>query len=315
VKALVTGSDGFIGSVIARKLAEQGHEVTGVDIKSGTDARDFFREDHARCDLAVHCAAVVGGRILVETPLAHAENLEIDAGLFQWAERTRPGRIVYISSVAAYPVRLQQQARTLSPVERELQDALSTLAGEPAFSHKVITLPPRSGRLQETDISLARPDLPDKTYGWAKLTGEMLAAQFGVPVSVVRPFTVYGEGQDPVFPFANMIQQVRERRDPVTVWGTGAQVRDFIHVDDVADAILTMAGRGIDGPVNLCTGRGVRLSELAAMMAWQADYIPQVQTIPDKPEGLPYRVGDPARLHEFYIPRISLEQGIERGLR
>lgn len=289
MRVLLTGSAGFIGRHFYRELASQGHAVFPVDRNHGlirVDVRDFFNYDFSGdFDLVIHCAAVVGGRILVESPMTHAENLETDAALFRWAERAKPRRIVYFSSVAAYPVVLQQ-----------------VWGG--SFSHK----------LCENDISLNNLRLPDELYGWAKLTGEMLASRSSVPVSVVRPFTVYGSGQDPIFPFANIARQFTEHRDPVTVWGTGNQVRDFIHVEDVVKAVITMAAGEISGPVNLCTGRGVSLRQLIGLFADQAGYSPYIETI-DKPEGLLYRVGSPDKLHEFYTPAVSLEEGIRRALK
>ena len=282
MRILITGSAGFIGGRLLRKLWYD-HTVVGVDKRpaSGTitvDARDFFRDwESGHYDLVIHCAAVVGGRKLVESPLAHAENLEIDAALFQWAERAKPGRIIYISSVAAYPAELQccPSVQPLHEDDIDLTDAISP---------------------------------PDELYGWAKLTGEFLASRCSVPVSIPRPFTVYGEDQDPVFPFGNLVMQVRSGCRPLTVWGTGNQVRDLIHVDDVACGIMEMARQGVDGPVNFCTGHGITLRELAGKMA------PDVETVPG-PEGLWYRVGSPRLFSKFYTPRISLDEGIERALR
>jgi nucleoside-diphosphate-sugar epimerase len=286
VKALVTGSAGFIGRAVTARLEDAGHDVLGIDLEGSPrrDVRNWFRNDEnpVPFDLVVHCAAVVGGRALIEdSPMAHAANLELDAALFRWAERSGPGRVVYVSSVAAYPRAFQH-------------------AGSPP--------------LTEGEVVIGDPLMPDQLYGWAKLTGEYLAARSSVPVSVPRPFTVYGDGQVAVHPFANLLAQVRERRDPVTVWGSGNQVRDFIHVEDVAAGILAMAEQGIDGPVNLCTGVPVSLRDLAGMMAAEAGYSPEIVPLHGKPEGLPCRVGNPARLHEFYVPRISLQEGIRRGL-
>lgn len=284
MRVLLTGSAGFIGSVIAARLADQGHSLTRVDKRTGIDARDFFRDwdsPSRRYDLVIHCAAMVGGRVLIESPMAHAENLEIDAGLFRWAEHVKPGRIVYISSVAAYPIGLQ-----------------STVGG----------------MLYEEDVDLDDMWVPDQLYGWAKLTGEYMAARSSIPVSIPRPFTVYGNGQNLIFPFANVAMQIRERRNPVTIWGSGDQVRDFIHVDDVADGIIAMADKEIDGPVNFCTGRPVSLRDLIAMMAEEAGYCPKIESLKGKPEGLIYRVGNPERLQEFYTPAVTLEDGIKKAL-
>ena len=68
-----------------------------------------------------------------------------------------------------------------------------------------------------------------------------------------------------------------------------------------------MAEQGIDGPVNLGTGRGTSLRDLAVMMAAAAGYTPEIKVNADKPAGVPRLVADPARLHEFYTPRVTLE--------
>ena len=281
-KVLVTGSSGFIGRHLVSTFADRGYEVGEIDIAhphNPFDARQFFKGRGPDVDVVVHAAAVVGGRKkVVGSPLDHAENLEIDAAMFRWARENRPGRVVYFSSSCAYPVN-QQRGKN---------------------------------QLHEDDISLSpgKDMFPDELYGWTKLTGEFLAVtarNAGVPVSVVRPFSVYGPGVKSGFAVRGFAEQIRHRADPIEIWGDADQVRDFIHVTDLCNAILVMAEQGIDGPVNLGTGRGTSLRDLALMMANAAGYAPEIKVNTGKPAGIPRLVADPARLHEFYTPRVTLE--------
>ncbi len=289
MRALVTGSAGFIGSRIARALTEAGHAVRSLDVASGLDVRDWCRHRDSRFDAVIHCAAVVGGRRVMDwTPVQHAQNLAIDAELFQWAERVRPGRVVYFSSSCAYPVAFGQPGNLL----RE----------------NFISWPPAAGYASMW---------PDKLYGWAKLTGELMAATVqdaGVPVTVVRPFSVYGPGMNEGFAVRGFLEQVQRRADPVVIWGDAGQVRDYIHVDDVAGAVLAILEQGADGPVNLGTGRRTSLRTLAALMAEFAGYSPGIQVDGDMPAGVPSLVADVTRLNAIYKPQIVLEDYLAKVL-
>ena len=280
--ALITGHRGFIGTQTGMALDRAGYRVTCVDVRDGTDARDYFRYTSDHFDAVVHCAAVVGGRRVMDwTPIRHAANLAIDAALFEWAERTRPGRVVYFSSSCAYPVAFGQHGRLL----RE----------------DWISWPPNTGYSSMW---------PDKLYGWAKLTGELMAAtaaEAGVPVSVVRPFSVYGPRMNEGFAVRGFLEQVRRRADPVVIWGDAGQVRDYIHVDDVAGAVLAILEQGADGPVNLGTGRRTSLRVLASLMIEFAGYSAGIQVDGDMPAGVPSLVADTTRLHGIYKPQIVLE--------
>ena len=297
MKALVTGSAGFLGRHFVRALQQRGYEVRQVDIsdREPWDARDFFRYGTTRFDLAIHCAAVVGGRQTIEgSPLELAVDLSLDAELFQWAIRTRPGRVVYISSSAAYPVDLQ--TGFWNP----------QLGGEPG-----------GWKLREDYINLDNLSSPDLLYGWSKLTGEMLARharEADVPVTVVRPFSGYGADQDPAYPFRAFLDRARRREDPFVVWGDGEQVRDFIHVEDVVNGTLALVEQEVDGPVNLGTGRATSFNDLARLVCRAAGYQPQLEHQRAQPVGVRYRVADTTLLAHFYQPLVSLEAGIQAAI-
>jgi nucleoside-diphosphate-sugar epimerase len=290
MKVLVTGNAGFVGRYFCKYLHERGHTVYGIDIafdgEYSNDARDFFREDNTKFDLVIHLAAVVGGRAKIESePLSVAVDLSIDAELFQWAIRTKPKRLVYFSSSAAYPIELQY-----------LKDKYL---------------------LSENDIDLANIKNPDLSYGWSKLTGEMLANYAraeGVKTYIFRPFSGYGSDQDLTYPFPSFIERGLNRRDPFVIWGDGSACRDFVHIEDVINAVFAALDADIDFPVNICTGRATSFTELATMVSKAAKYEPAFEYVLDAPRGVEYRVGNPAKMESFYIPRISLEEGIDRAL-
>lgn len=282
---LITGDAGFVGRHFRKAFEAQGHKVTGVDIVNGLDARDFFRVDNRYFDKVIHLAAVVGGRKLIEgSPLSLAVDLSIDAEMFSWALRTEPGCITYFSSSAAYPIFLQGK-----------------------WQHKI---------LEESDISPSDISTPDLTYGWAKLTGEMLAGharRAGLTVHVYRPFSGYGEDQDLDYPFPSFIKRGKDRANPFQIWGDGEQVRDFIHIDDVVAGAL--AGCDADIQIaNLCSGRATSFNDLAALVASAVGYEPEIEHLTAEPVGVAYRVGDPTFMNTFYTPKISLEEGIQRAL-
>jgi len=286
-KILITGHRGFVGTQFWRRLDVKDHELTGVDIVDGQDARDFFRVNDEHYDLVIHLAAVVGGRKTIEgAPLSVAVDLSIDSEMFQWALRTRPGRVVYYSSSAAYPVELQRRGS--------------------------------QHRLVEGDIDLDNLQSADLTYGWSKLTGEYLAKFVeaeGVRVHVFRPFSGYGETQALDYPFPSFIDRAARRADPFDIWGDGTQVRDFIHIDDVVSATLEAVVQEVPGPVNLGWGRATSFNQLAELVTAAANYSPHIQHLEAEPTGVHYRVSDPSKMLSFYTPRVTLEEGIARSLR
>jgi nucleoside-diphosphate-sugar epimerase len=280
MKILITGSHGFVGKYFINKL--QGNDLTLIDIKNGHDCRDFFKESDTQFDLVVHLAAIVGGRESIEgRPMAVADNLSIDSEFFQWCLKTKPHKIIYFSSSAAYPISMQQD--------------------NPEW------------RLRESDIDLSSIRNPDMTYGWSKLTGEYLA-QFVPNVHIFRPFSGYAYDQDLSYPFPMYIKRALDKADPYEVWGPGTQTRDFIHMKDVVDAVMLAVENNITEPINLGTGRSTSFLELAQMSMDAVGYKGEILTRPDKPVGCMHRVSDNTKLLSFYTPKISLEEGIKEAV-
>ena len=287
MNVLITGSHGFVGRYFVNKL--QKNNLTLIDLKNGNDCRDFFKKSDTQYDLVVHLAAIVGGRESIEgRPMAVADNLSIDSEFFQWCLKTKPHKIVYFSSSAAYSIGLQT-------------DLLHRPLKETYIDFDDRRLP---------NVSFGMPDM---TYGWSKLTGEFLA-QFVPNVHIFRPFSGYGMDQDLTYPFPMYVKRAFEKNDPFEVWGPGTQTRDFIHMRDVVNAVMVAVEENITGPINLGTGRATSFMELAQLCMKEVGYEGAIVTRPDKPVGCMHRVSDNTKLLEFYTPKITLEEGIKEAV-
>lgn len=290
--ALVTGASGFVGRHFARYLRETlGYRVDTRDVVPSPgvttiDANDTFRmTQYIAYDLVVHAAYHVGGRATIDgNPSVLALNLALDANMFDWAVRTKQKHVLYFSSSAVYPVELQ--------TGRILETGHFRLKEEHACPHV--------------------PILPDARYGWAKLTGEKLAQaarEQGLAVTVVRPFSGYGADQSEDYPFPALLRRVMGEENPVTVWGSGDQVRDWIHISDVVRGALAAVDAGVD-VVNLGTGIGTSMADLLRLMMKATGYQAPILPLRDKPGGVMERVADVSRMHTFFTPRMDVYSGI-----
>lgn len=289
--ALVTGHEGFVGRHMTKHLNETGWQVTGIDLVTGGDV---FKHIHAmtkRYDLVVHAAAQAPHRAAIDTQLASFPyNVGLDSVVMNWAMVTRQHRFVYLSSCAAYPAWIQTQGAAQEPFE-------------------------------ETDITISDGgdvEPPFDAYGWTKLFGERMSLQMresGVATHIVRPFSGYGEDQSENFPMRAFAQRAKAQADPFVIWGNSRQVRDWIHIDDIVRGIMAIVDADEQSPVNLCTGRGVSMIDVASMLIDRVNrrtYNPTFAVDTDAPMGAFYRVGDPDFLHTMYVPKIDLEEGTWR---
>ncbi|MCU0641800.1 MAG: NAD-dependent epimerase/dehydratase family protein [Candidatus Margulisbacteria bacterium] len=318
-KVLVTGGAGFVGRHVVARLLALGDEVHCVDqvvpltggllpehwpLCSPRDYKNFhFYHEDCRAyfqrvndtdfDYAFHLAAMVGGREMIENnPLAVADDLSIDAEYWQWAVKAKPKKSLCFSSSAAYPIKYQREK------------------GYQLLKEEMISF--------NDDIGM-----PDMSYGWAKLTCEYLAKlayeKHGLKSVVYRPFSGYGEDQDDHYPFPAICKRVLANRGKplITVWGTGRQMRDFIHIEDCVSGILKTMDRIDDaGAINLTTGIYTSFIDFAKLAAQLCGYQPEVRGTSDKPEGVFARAGDPTKLNKLgFQYTIDFRQGIERALK
>jgi nucleoside-diphosphate-sugar epimerase len=136
----------------------------------------------------------------------------------------------------------------------------------------------------------------------------------GVTVLTLRPFSGYGTDQDLDYPFPSFINRAIHREDPFQIWGSAETCRDWIHIDDIVEASLTMASARVNEPVNLCTGVATSFGQLAAIVAGIMDYKPEIKVEHDMPKGVAFRVGDPGKMSALYQPKISIFEGAWRAI-
>ena len=284
MKILITGYKGFVGKYFIDKY--KNHDIAKIDIADGNDARDFFKTNTEKFDLVIHLAAIVGGRVTIESsPLLVATDLSIDAEMAQWAIRTEPERLVYFSSSAAYPVKYQ-------------------------FANSGI-------RLSEDLIDLNNISTPDMTYGWSKLSGEYLCSFIPSTKTkkfIFRPFSGYGSDQPLDYPFPSFIARAKSKVDKFEVWGNGEQVRDWIHILDIVDAVDKALTLDIPGTYNLGNGVPTSFNSLAKLVIDISATNSQIIHKLGAPRGVMYRVSDPNKMLSFYSPKISIEDGIRMAL-
>ena len=319
-KILVTGGAGFVGRHVIKRFLDAGDHVIcvdniapltgGIDPKKGwpffnpfdfrnfefhrEDCRSYFRRAHdTEFDYAFHLAAMVGGRLVIENnPLAVADDLSIDSEYWQWAVKTHPKKTICFSSSAAYPIKYQRQK------------------GYVLLKEEMIDF--------GDDIGM-----PDMSYGWAKLTHEYLARlaheKHGLKSVTYRPFSGYGEDQDDTYPFPSICKRAMKQKGQkvLSVWGTGDQMRDFIHIEDCVDGVLATMDKIDNGDaINLSTGIFTTFKEFARTAAAICGYKPDIIGTSDKPEGVFARAGDTARQNRLgFTYTIDFKMGIERAIR
>jgi nucleoside-diphosphate-sugar epimerase len=304
MRALVTGAAGFIGSTLSARLMEDGWSVRGVDsftayydpaIKRRNVAALLGRTgfEMLECDVRdVPVAALLG---------------DVDVVFHQAAQ---PGvRASWATGFAAYDdanVRVTQhllEAARERPVRRIVFASSSSVYGNPA-------------EVPTHEAAVTRPYSP---YGVTKLAGEHLCRaygdNFGVPVTVLRYFTVYGPRQRPDMAIHRLIEAAR-RGTRFPLYGDGLQVRDFTFVDDVVAANIAAAGADLvpGETINVAGGSSTRLVELVDIIASAVGAPVAIEWNPAQPGDVLETGGACDRAAEMlgWKPQVSIEEGVAR---
>ena len=293
VRAFVAGHRGLVGSAICRRLRADGIEpVTSdrefLDLTKGLVVNNWFKD--SEIDHVYLAAAKVGGIHANSTYPAEfiATNLSIQQNVIHAAWEHGVKKLLFLGSSCIYPRDAEQPMR---------EDALLT------------------GPLEPTN----------EWYAIAKIAGikmcQAYRQQYGFDAISVMPTNLYGPGDN--FDLENshvlpaLIRKFHEAKETgaasVEVWGTGTPRREFLHVDDLADAcVYLMANYSSADIINVGWGKDISIAELAHLVAEVVGFEGELEFDPSKPDGTPRKLLDTQRLSDLgWSPSISLRDGIE----
>ncbi len=292
-RIFVAGHRGLVGGAIVRRLEKQGYESVITRTHAELDLCDqqavnrFF--DEQRPEYVFLAAAKVGGILANSTSPAEfiRENLLIQTNVIDAAYRSGVSKLEFLGSSCIYP----------------------KLAEQPIKEEYLLT-----GALEPTN----------EAYAVAKIAGLTMVKsyrqQHGFNGISLMPTNLYGPGDnfDPVnsHVLPALIRKFHEARSAgaptVTVWGSGTPRREFLHVDDLADAAVFLMERYDDeGIVNVGVGEDVSIAELAALVAEVVGYDGEIVYDASKPDGTPRKLLDVTRLLALgWRPKVALRDGI-----
>ena len=292
-KIYVAGHRGLVGSAIVRSLKKQGYEnVIGrthreLDLTDQAAVRAFFETE--RPDIVVLAAAKVGGINANNTAPADFawDNMQIQCNVIKSAHACHVKKLLFLGSTCIYP-RMAPQ-----PIP---EDALLT------------------GPLEETN----------EAYAIAKIAGmemcRFFKKQYGdnfiscMPTNLYGPYDNYELSGSHVMPA--MIRKFHEAKasgaPAVELWGTGTPLREFLYVDDMADACIYLLEH-YDGErhVNIGTGKELTIRELAELVKKTVGYEGEIVWNRDMPDGTPRKLTDVSKLHGIgWHHKVELEEGV-----
>ena len=288
----VAGHRGMVGSALVRRLAREDVELltagrAEVDLRNQAAVFGWFAK--ARPQVVFLAAAKVGGIVANNTLRAEFiyDNIAIAANVIEAAHRNGAEKLMFLGSSCIYP----------------------KLAPQPLREDSMLT-----GPLEETN----------EPYAIAKIAGikmvEAYRSQYGCDFINVMPTNLYGPGDNyhPEYSHvvAALIRRFHEAKlagaASVAVWGTGTPRREFLYVDDMADACMHLMKIYSESElVNIGTGKDITIADFAALVATVTGYRGEIRFDTSRPDGTPQKLLDVTRLAKLgWRARTSLEDGI-----
>jgi len=297
-KIYVAGHRGLVGSAIVQRLEQEGYgnllmrTREELDLKDTRAVDEFFAEQ--RPDYVFLAAARVGGILANDThPVEFLrDNLYIELNVIEAAHRHGAKKLLFLGSSCIYP----------------------KFAPQPIKEEHLLT-----GELEPTS----------EPYAIAKIAGIKLCQaydrEFATDFTSVMPTNLYGPGDnfdlETSHVLAAMIRKFHEAKEGgeprVTVWGTGTPRREFLYVDDLADAcVYLMNNYSGSEIVNVGVGKDISIAELASLVRDAVGYEGEISYDTSRPDGTPRKLLDVSRLAELgWKAKVPLREGVERTYR
>ena len=293
-KIYVAGHRGMVGSAIVRRLKQLGYEniITKssqeLDLRNQQAVHDFFAE--YKPEYVFLAAAKVGGIYANNTFRADFlyENLVIEANIIHAAYLNKVKKLLFLGSSCIYP----------------------KMAPQPLKESYLLT-----GLLEYTN----------EPYAIAKIAGiklcESYRLQYGCNFISVMPTNLYGPNDNYDLNNSHVLPALLRKfhsakvdgKPTVEIWGSGSPMREFLHVDDLADACLFLMEKYNEAElVNIGTGSDISIKDLAMLVMKIAEYKGELKFDSSKPDGTPRKLLDVSKLHNLgWKHKISLEEGIK----
>jgi GDP-L-fucose synthase len=293
-KIFVAGHRGMVGSAIVRKLQSEGYNnlilrtSTEVDLRNQLAVENFFEAE--KPEYVFLAAAKVGGIMANNIYRADFlyENLMIESNVIHQSYLHKVKKLLFLGSSCIYP----------------------KLAHQPLKEESLL-----SGYLEETN----------EPYAIAKIAGiklcESYRRQYGCDFISAMPTNLYGPNDNydlqnsHVLPalIRKFVEAKSLNRLQVEIWGTGSPLREFLHVDDLADACLfVMENYSSMEFVNVGSGQEISINDLALMVKKMTDYQGEIIFDSSKPDGTPRKLMDGSKLKTLnWQPKITLETGLK----